>query len=106
MSCIAKILSVFTIVLMLFPCSDSSLQNQDNDIAQITLNADEIPDHYSDDGDLCTPFCTCVCCGSLVYSVKTINVTQLESVDIELNQYYTSNLMSDFISSNFQPPRV
>jgi len=106
MSCIAKILTIVTIVFTLLPCSDGSLENQYNGITQITLNTDDTSNHYSDDDDLCTPFCNCVCCGNLVYSVKTINVTQLESVDIELNQYYTSNLMSDFISNNFQPPRV
>jgi len=105
MNHLAKILSVITIVLTLFPCGDSYAQFQENSI-EISLNTNDTQDHHSDDGDLCTPFCTCVCCASLIHVVESLNVSQLELPNIDLNQYYASNLISGFISSNFQPPRV
>jgi Family of unknown function (DUF6660) len=106
MRTVAKILSIMTIVLTLLPCSDGYAQYQNNNTIQISLNTDNTQDHHSDDSDLCTPFCTCVCCASLVYVVKSLDVSQPELINIDLNQYYTSNLISDFISSNFQPPKV
>jgi len=106
MNHLAKILSVITIVLTLFPCSDGIAQYQINDMAQISLNTDDTQDHHSDDGDLCTPFCTCVCCASLVYVVKSLDVTQPELIKTGSIQYHDPNRNSDYISRNFQPPRA
>jgi len=106
MSYLAKILSIIIVVLTMFPCSDAFAQYDDNDVAQITLNTSDAQDPHSDGGDLCTPFCTCVCCASLVQVVKSIDISQPESLNIELNRYYISNHTSDFIDRNFQPPKV
>jgi uncharacterized protein DUF6660 len=106
MRTIAKILSIMTIVLTLLPCSDGYAQYQNNNTIQISLNTDNTQDHHPDDSDLCTPFCTCVCCASLVYVVKSLNVTQPELIKIESIQYHDPNRNSDYISRNFQPPRV
>jgi len=106
MSYIAKILSIMTIVLTLLPCSDGYAQFQDNNVYQISLNTDNNQDHHSDDGDLCTPFCTCVCCASLVYIQKSLNISQLEPIGQTINNYFASNLTTGFISRNFQPPKL
>ena len=106
MRTIAKILSIMTVVLTLLPCSDGYVQYQNNNTIQISLNTDDTQDHHSDDGDLCTPFCTCVCCASLVYVVKSLDVSQPELMKIESIQYHDPNRNSDYISRNFQPPRA
>lgn len=106
MNHLAKILSVITLILTLFPCSDGFAQYQINDTFQTSLNTSNTQDHHSDDGDLCTPFCTCVCCASLIYVVESLSISQSELLNIDLNQYHNSNFKSDYINRNFQPPQV
>ena len=106
MSHLAKILSIITLVLTLFPCSDGYAQYQNNGMSQISLNTDDMQDHHPDNDDLCTPFCTCVCCASLIDFVESLNISQLELLNIDLNQYHNSNQKSDYINRNFQPPQV
>lgn len=105
MSHLAKILSIITVVLTLFPCSDGYAQFQENNI-EISLNTNDTQDHHSDDGDLCTPFCTCVCCASLVYFQKSLDISQIEPIGQMANNYFASNLTSGFTGRNFQPPKL
>jgi len=106
MGYLAKILSIITLVLTLFPCSDGFAQYNDTNETQITLNTNDTQDHHSDDGNLCTPFCTCLCCASLVYFEKSLSITQLEPISQTVNNYFDSNLTLGFIGRNFQPPKL
>ncbi|MCF6214252.1 MAG: hypothetical protein L3J45_09540 [Flavobacteriaceae bacterium] len=103
---IAKILAVITLVLTLFPCNDGFAQYQSSDATYLSISTLDTQNHHSDEGDLCTPFCTCVCCASLVYVEKGTNIVQPEQMNQSVNKYFISDLTSGFIGRNFQPPKA
>jgi len=100
---IAIILSVLTITLSALPCDDE-LANADTN--SIVLNSDSHDDHH-DSGDLCSPFCTCVCCANIVVEpIFEEGLTVLDSFNTELNASYIFSFSRDFSKSIFQPPQV
>lgn len=67
-------------------------------------------DFHDDDhslGDLCSPFCTCVCCASIVVE-PIINQETLvsETIPTKLNSFYTFSFTSDYLDRIFQPPKL
>ena len=101
MKLLVIILSIYTVALTAVPCDDLFIVNQDS--ISISQSIDDVNHNTF---DLCSPFCSCVCCASLVHVVKSLDILQLESKIIDLNQYYNPHIVSDYITRNFQPPRV
>jgi hypothetical protein len=100
---IAIILSILTITLSALPCDDE-LVNADTE--SIVLNSDSHDDHH-DSGDLCSPFCTCVCCANVVVEpVFDQELTVTDTHNTELNASYIFSFSRDFSNQVFQPPRV
>jgi hypothetical protein len=102
MKVIAIILSIFTFALSVIPCDDEGVFATE----QLT-SISQSSDHNShNDIDLCTPFCSCVCCASIVLepNLHQDNLI-LEIPTKELNTYFVS-FSSNYLSQIYQPPQV
>ncbi|MGA0557219.1 DUF6660 family protein [Larkinella sp. VNQ87] len=64
-SLICLVLSVHLLVLSVWPCADGCLKLRADKQTTVTLTTD---DHAHDgaDPDLCSPFCGCACCGTVL----------------------------------------
>lgn len=65
MKVLTFILSLYITALSIVPCSDGIEQCRDNGETEISVLQHE-HNHSDHENDLCTPFCTCACCGSLI----------------------------------------
>jgi hypothetical protein len=100
---LAIILSFLTIALSAIPCDDEV----NNDIAIISIVTADTPTDSHLLGDLCSPFCTCVCCANVVVEpVFDQELTITDAMNTELNSTYLFSFSRDFSKSIFQPPQV
>ncbi len=103
MKYLAIILSIITITLSTIPCDDEV----NNDIATISIVTADTPIDSHLLGDLCSPFCTCVCCANIVVEpVFDQELTITDAMNTELNSTYLFSFTRDFSESIFQPPQV
>jgi uncharacterized protein DUF6660 len=103
MKIFAIILSVFTITLSALPCDDDVVINTGN---TTVMTADSHNENH-ELSDLCSPFCTCVCCATVVIQPTFIQETLIsENIYSDLNTTYLFSYSSDYLNRIFQPPRV
>ncbi|HHC78828.1 MAG TPA: hypothetical protein ENK46_03025 [Flavobacteriia bacterium] len=102
MKYLAIILSIFTIALSSIPCDDELAMGE-----KVTIEQQSSDNHSGDLTDLCSPFCSCVCCATVViepFSQQSISYEEMYSK--EVNTYNTTIHSSDFLDKILQPPRV
>ncbi|MCF6222449.1 MAG: hypothetical protein L3J34_01845 [Flavobacteriaceae bacterium] len=103
MKYLAILLSLFTMTMSALPCDD--------EISILNDRFTEIHSDFQDDdhsiGDLCSPFCTCVCCASIVVE-EVFNQESIisDTFHNEINSFYTFSYSSDYLDRIFQPPKV
>jgi len=103
MRVIAIILSILTFTLSTLPCDDEAVVNSE----QLTSITQNHSDDNHRDFDLCSPFCSCVCCASIVLELNIQqNNSNLEFSTKELNSHYSAFYSSSFLTQIFQPPQV
>jgi len=96
-------LSLFTISLSAIPCDDDLSVGTD---LISSISQDSHNDGHSD-ADACSPFCTCVCCATVVVHPTTeIDVLIPVSEFLEINSSYKFINKSDYLNRIFQPPQV
>ncbi|MDG1871931.1 MAG: hypothetical protein P8I78_08215 [Flavobacterium sp.] len=89
------------------PCADREV----NSWAHTTLELKSNHDNHSHDkaNDLCSPFCSCSCCGSQVVSYFQSNTIDFpipsEGIKTQLPTY-KSIFASNFLGSIWQPPQI
>lgn len=101
MKILTFILSFYVLVLTAIPCVDVP---KDNSVNKYEL-ANTSSDHHENDTDLCSPFCTCVCCVSPILNNSTIQFTYAfiaQKLIVENNNSFVSSL---FITI-WQPPKL
>ena len=89
------------------PCADMEISSAAHQLAVHQSHQDK---HSHDkENDLCSPFCSCNCCGSQIVSyfkVITINFHVVsKSIKTQLPTY-TSKFTSNFYGSIWQPPQI
>jgi hypothetical protein len=89
------------------PCADMEVNSPAHSSVEFASNHDE---HSHDkENDLCSPFCSCACCGSQMVSyfqATVINIAILsKSIKTQLPTY-KSILSSNFFGSIWQPPQI
>ncbi len=103
MKLLVVILSIFTISLSAIPCDDNLDIYSD---VSISVSQDTHSDSH-DDTDACSPFCTCVCCATVVVNEMTAqDVLIAQTGYSEINSSYTFYYTSDYLNRIFQPPQV
>jgi len=102
MKYIAVILSFLTIALSSIPCDDDITMSE-----QLVVTSQNSDTHAGDITDLCTPFCTCVCCATIVLEPNIQqDISNLVISTSELNTSYTVSFSCNFLNRIFQPPQV
>lgn len=96
------ILSVYILTLVAIPCID---QPSDHHSQKKELQGNEHDQHQ--DGDNCSPFCTCNCCATPVIQQNFIihfdHFTLLQEFNMP---EYVSAVTSNYLNAIWQPPQV
>lgn len=102
----ASILAIYITALAILPCSDGYITGCFTDLinehTEIQNHSDHSHDHEDDD---CTPFCTCICCGSVI-SMSITNIFFLDRIGL-LSIYrfnYSFNYSLDYSDIVWHPP--
>ena len=102
MKFIAIILSILTITLSSIPCDDELIVGE-----EVAFEQQSSDNHSDDTTDLCSPFCSCVCCATVVVAPNAQQNISYEAIcSKEVNTYHTTIHSSDFLDKILQPPRV
>jgi hypothetical protein len=98
------IVSVYIMALSVMPCLDSFTCEGEKSSATIS----GIHDHSEDEGDLCSPFCICSCCGCSFVGVNipVFFSQSLKTVEQRINVPYYSQFNSSYYHSFWQPPKL
>jgi hypothetical protein len=93
--------------LAVMPCSDSDTCEKEG-ISQIGIDHQSNHDHSEDSGDLCTPFCSCTCCGcsGFVIHVPYFDIIGSRLISPRSSTIYQSNFVSTYFYSFWQPPKL
>ena len=91
--------------LAVMPCLDSTTCKDET-----SSLSKQAHDHSEDEGDLCSPFCSCTCCGSIGF-VAYNPIFFSEEVDNPINSSvliapYQSTFVSSYFYSFWQPPKI
>ncbi|TXH21148.1 MAG: hypothetical protein E6Q95_04325 [Chitinophagaceae bacterium] len=101
----ATILCLYLSVLLVYPCSDSTM-----DCTKIVQDSTETAHHHNGKtNDSCTPFCFCSCC-SIQISAYHFNYSTL---GIPTKKYYSPlnvieeiKFISNYYGNIWQPPKI
>ena len=107
MKLISYILSIYMLVLALVPCSDGIdfIHGNCDSSTEIADNSHNHSDH--DHQDLCTPFCTCTCCGSMFTMPTTLDYSDCHSkISTECIHNYQSSYSFDYSKGVWHPPAL
>jgi hypothetical protein len=103
MRAFAVILSTYIAALSLVPCADS-VQHSSESVG-IEIASNEHDHNHSDHSDICTPFCTCVCCGSVIALPKAeSSISDKITTCTEYSFRYISNYSFDYSEGTWHPP--
>ena len=103
------ILAVYLVALSCLPCADMEVSSAAHKVAEISTNHDEKSHNHDKENDLCSPFCSCNCCGSQIVSffkVASFNFTIVSKTIKTQLPSYTSKFTSNFYGSIWQPPQI
>jgi len=104
MRLVACILSIYIVVLTAIPCID---RPGDDHLQKTEIGGKTDTGHQHQDGDQCSPFCTCNCCATPV--IQQESIIQFNSTAL-FQEYtiaeYISVFTSDYLSSIWQPPQI
>lgn len=105
MKLIAFILALFISVLAVMPCTDNI--TCDKDIHQ-SIEKSAAHDHEEDPGDLCSPFCSCACCGyfGFVLAFPTFKITTSGVMLTDFTTPEPVDFTSSYFYSFWQPPKI
>lgn len=97
------ILIVVIFFLAVYPCSDAAVHST-NDTGYAVVQADA---HLTDIGfDLCTPLCTCQCCGTHVQCPSTFLFSSSDSLKKSETITSQQEFVPSLCQSIWQPPKV
>ncbi len=92
-------------MLLCIPCSD--MKECDELMPEVAQNSQDHSQHKHE-RENCTPFCTCVCCGSQVFNYNTFqylpNKSNIQQTTVTEN--YQFLFSSDFCANIWQPPKI
>lgn len=110
MNFLKLLLTIYFIVLSVVPCNDVHAQSPNNstDSYSVLLNSED--NHSKDQGDICSPLCSCNCCQMTVTSFK---VEPLMPLPKKATEYFSKKIhfqKNDFAylvyDQIWQPPKI
>lgn len=110
MKIFALILSIVISALAVMPCSDNITCDNKETTAQHDDSGSSplAHDHSEDEGDLCTPFCNCACCGCMgfIVTVPSIHLINIKEIIPSVTFTYEGSFVSSYFYSFWQPPKI
>lgn len=109
MKLLNHILSIYLVALSCLPCADMEAKSAAHKAVEITSNHDEKSHNHDKENDLCSPFCSCNCCGSQIVSYFKITTFSFNIVSKNIRTQlpsYTPKFISNFYGSIWQPPQI
>lgn len=97
--------SFYVLFLSVLPCSDR-VECADHARMENSQNTDH--QNHKHETELCSPFCTCACCGVTIVYVPNISLPLKNSIEqqyIPLISLYTFHYASADYGSIWQPPK-
>ncbi|MEO6175008.1 MAG: DUF6660 family protein [Flavobacterium circumlabens] len=109
MKIISFILTIYMLSLSGISCADTYMYNSVSKSAHLTQSNHNEGASHKGEKDLCSPFCSCACCG-----IQVVSNLNDASFDFPLNikeispkvSQYQSILISSFTGSIWQPPQI
>ncbi|MBD3581904.1 DUF6660 family protein [Flavobacterium selenitireducens] len=104
MKCLALILSVLFIALAAKPCADGEATHSRSQTAYSQTH-----DSHEHEVDLCSPFCSCACCGAYIFNYIPNQAFEVDATVFALpkpTSLYKTRLVSDYFGSIWQPPQL
>ncbi len=102
MKLLAIMLAILTMTLSFMPCDGERATSE-----QVAFASQESDNHCDDFSNLCTPFCSCVCCARVIVeqnSQQSIPAVVISSK--QLRKYTNVIHSSDFLDEILHPPRA
>ena len=107
----ARIFALYLLVLGFLPCVDFEHDRhlQQTNARPVFKTADaQACSHHHNCNDLCSPLCTCACCGCVTTSVKPPFLEPLLAVplieEVQTGFFYQAPLSVAHIAALFRPP--
>lgn len=105
------IFSIYLVALSCLPCADMEVNSAAHkDAHEVAKTAPNNDSHSHDkENDLCSPFCSCNCCGSQIVSYFKVLSYDFAVVSKNIKTQlptYTSKFTSNFYGSIWQPPQI
>ncbi len=99
--------SIYMIFLSTMPCADVEVGSSAHSYSEHKTEKDQ--NTHDKHNDLCSPFCSCNCCGSQVLTYSQPMFFKVQSVAERIETQlpvYNSVLASNFFGSIWQPPQL
>lgn len=103
---IVYILGIHILALSIMPCSDAYNECQNNTTTQEALQSHN---HKNDQNDICSPFCICTCCSSIVnpkftsLSIRSPKFSIASTIKFPIQDF---SLISNYYGNIWQPPKI
>ena len=104
MKWVSFMLCIYFMLLSVMPCSDGEECN-----APIQTSISAIDDHgnHSHESEMCSPFCTCLCCGQFVSTASDeASISQLKFHSTPTLAIYQSGFSLEVDLAIWQPPKI
>ena len=103
MRLLAVILSLYLVLLGIMPCGDATEEHNHKE----KIEAGAHSDHDSADEDLCSPFCSCSCCGvTLAFFSLEIQLPFKQAGLSEIKYPQSESQILQTSTSFWQPPKI
>lgn len=104
------LLTFYFAALTLVPCNDVNVQLPDNTKQSVSILLDSEDSHSKDQGDICSPLCSCNCCQMTVASFKMLPLISLPKKAAEYFSKKVHFKKNDFAylvyDQIWQPPKI
>ena len=101
------ILAIYLVSLSSLPCADLEIGSSAHSVTQ--HQAEKKSHSHDKENDLCSPFCSCGCCGAHVLTYEKLVVITFQKWQPVIKKQlpsYTSNFNSEFYFQIWQPPQL
>lgn len=95
---------MYMLVLSLAPCSDTM---ECQEPVQTNIASYTSHENHSHEAEMCSPFCICACCGSLIsFAEPSASLNYLNFASLETRPIYNSILPLEVHFAIWQPPKI
>ena len=105
------IFSLYFLALSCLPCTDNEHETLPPQYqTEIVVENEHDHENHSHCNDICSPFCSCACCGMTISFQSTINyTTEFQHIVLPIvaeNFSYQSSNSFQYLQGVFQPPQI